>query len=990
MRDGPLTDSSAARRYHGAHPGPLPHFPRQGEFSEGQVFRPALRSPYDAAAVLPALPQHGPSSSSAASTSRQHGFFSPPLPRAEASSPQGHSGFTPLPPGKDERYSARWGPTFGSSSRQSAANRGPPESPRTVEQEYPLQPSYTHQSAAMDPPTSMKSAGKGVGSSSATSANAPTSRPNLPLAGNASSPRVRVEVEEEEEDELVDEDDVGGAHQDASNILSRPLQLLAYASTAAARRQAQGGYKDARSVAAAASLGLIPTSPSKLKKSPSPLKPTVNLSGGGQEPATLENGNWEYKAGRVRAIKAADASESPASQSKGSEESAPESGQVEGAIDAEVLADTGPHLGKRRRSDDEPLPQPKSRRQSELKSQIKKGLAVKIPEAEAPATAAADTSVDTTSDQVAVAAGASRKGYFRFSLYSSKLDVDDADDPINASVATLKEMEDLFDVYFNQINPINVIFDPFLHSLSYVRARSKFLLTVIASQAARMSPGDRNAELAEKLEKHWRTTLLPKILLGGYKSVEISQAFLLASQFHRPTHIIVEDRAWQYLGFAIRTATEIGVNIALAPNARDQEDEQMARRLRNRERLWLSLVIAEGILSTQFGRPCTLSIRGAVSQSTQWNREDYALPEDAALVCQIELRKIVESCSDAFDKSASGECGHNPAKSASGVEHEQDRSQGLIKAYKNAWQELERWRKTWSPAEGADHMGIGGSMAMSAFLVRWSPYSRLIYYYWRCHVNSIVLQLAGPRQDLASPVAYDSFLCARQLLDTLLDGRQFGHSRLALAPNAVVVMATYAAVSAMRLAKLDHSRHALVDQRGIFEQVQRLADALEDAGRTPSHRDGAAGPYGLYLRSVLALFDGDSKSSSSVASEIHRGSGAAEETSVDSLAHGAVADIPVAGDDDGQSTSPTGLATALAETADALFSGAAAAAQTTPLTPALNALSGATTAVSGTGGANAGEGEMSGVYASDSEVWEYLANAPAGASLWPSTTWNGL
>ncbi|CAO1631989.1 unnamed protein product [Sympodiomycopsis kandeliae] len=1080
LRNPSSSDPADLRQMNSAHPGSLPHFPRGPDFGSGaQVSRSALRSPYDGAGPLSShggLPQAHASPFLTGSSSRQHGFFSPPLPRAEAGSPQGHSSFTPLPPGKDELYSARWGPTFGSSySRQSVQPRAPSESPRlaSLEQSSSNQTQSQTQleqlAQGISPPLPSSSgrlaADSGVSYASharhtdSSGQTGPTKAPSATVRSQQ-QPQRSPSSEDGEEDELVDEDDVGGGHQDAVNALSRPLQLLAYASTAAARRQLHGGYRDPRSVAAAATLGLIsaPNSVSKTQRVASPNLLASLKARGGQEPATLENGNWEYKSGKVRAVKNPNASQSPASLSKDSDDTGADQliSVANQAVEQDVLTDSGPHLGKRRRSDDEPLPL--SRRQSQVReSKVAKpsaspAIADKLSEedqrkavdqsaAEAgrPAEQGASAS---TADAVEVAAGASRKGYFRFSLYSSKLDVDDKDDPIHASVATLKEMEDLFDVFFNQLNPINVIFDPFLHSISYVRARSKFLLTVIASHAARMTPGARNAELAEKLDHHWRAVLLPNILIGGYKSVEISQAFLLASQFHRPTHIIVEDRAWQYLGFAIRTATEIGVNIALAPKARDQEDEQIARRLRNRERLWMSLVIAEGILSTQFGRPCTLKVQDAITQSPYWNREDYALPEDAALVCQIELRKIVERSSQLFEQSAPSDHAEHARTESSALGDPQDRTQSsaLVSAYSTAWQELEKWKKIWSPSEGVDYTGIGGSMATSAFLVRWSPYSRLIYYYWRCHLNSILLQAVGGREDVASPVAFDSLLCAKQLLDTLLDDKQIGGAGLALAPNAVVVMATYAAVSALRLAKLDHSRHALVNSREFFERVSKLADALQVAGQSPPHRDGAAGPYGLYLQSVLALFDNDSKSSSSVASEAHRlgqnpaglsdVTGAAqanEKHATVSAASGTATKAPEASKEsedyhltksqthdiapaatakiDGK-TAQEATADALAATTDAILrqtasnvNAAVAAAQGMPSTSSLDSLSVPATAGTGSLPDNAsslvGDADVaaiSGVYASDSEVWEYLSNDPAATSLWPSNSapWSGL
>lgn len=1000
---------------------------------------------------------------------RQHGFFSPPLAKANGLS---GSDARPSPSfshaNRDESFSSRWGPmdSNSSTSRISKLNASSSESKSKCHDAAITSKFSPHASGAHPSYMNATPASKSLGPANKGSSPHTVLPPIHGRQWTQQSYTTRSSDDDGELNEPMDEDDVGGAYQD-QEVLSRPLQLLAYASTAATRRQAHGGFRDPRSVAAAGALGLI--------SAPSPLKPIVPApdsasnkgvstgqmstcvpvtagieSVGGAEPSTLENGNWEYKAGRVRAIRGADTVESlDCTKCKDPNEAC--SGRVNipardssalsrhaAAALQEPLFDQGPHLGKRRRSDDEPLPIPQSRKSSILARTVcasdnrVEGPRMK-PSRRQKVAASNSTSVgdgilpDLSNNSKAStsprensdiapsqmdAVGASRKGYFRFSLYSSKLDVDIKDDPIDAGVVSLKDVEDLFDFFFNNINSVNFIFDPFLHSLAYVRARSKFLLTIIASIAARMRSATGSAELTERLEEHWKSKLFPQIVIGGYKSVEISQAFLLASLFHRPTHIIVEDRAWQYLGMAIRTATEVGVNIALTPNSTTRDNELLSRRVRNRQRLWKCLLIAEGTLSTQFGRPCTLSCQdSSLPQSVSWNREDFALPEDAALVCQIELRKIVERHTQAFERCLSAS--QIKAKS-SDVDEAMLKLQRLADLRRAACADLETWRQTWCPTGGLDQAGVGGSMAMGAFLVRWSPYSRLIYNYWRCHLNSVILQAAAKRDEFATPVAFDSMQCARELMDILLDDKKIGEHGLPSAPNAIVVMATYAAVSALRLTRLDLSRHAFIDSRSIFEQVLKLADALEIVGRTPAHRDGAAAPYGIYLRSVLALFDNDSKSSSSVASHIlhedSKAGGVSEVTSM--MATSSIPQpVPIAVTDGaGSQSAEAPLADALVETAathallQARTAGTLAANDAVDLTPSLNPAAAAPSAtpadcVTASAAIRGDEDAalLSSMYSSDPEVCEYLGGVGAtgagsassssgAAALWPATS----
>lgn len=102
--------------------------------------------------------------------------------------------------------------------------------------------------------------------------------------------------------------------------------------------------------------------------------------------------------------------------------------------------------------------------------------------------------------------------------------------------------------FFARINPLLNLFDPFLHSVSYVRSRSVLLMSVIVALAARLSDSPRDAELAVLMERHWREKLLPEVLLGGLKSVEIAQSFLLLANYHAPAKRLADDRSWQYLG----------------------------------------------------------------------------------------------------------------------------------------------------------------------------------------------------------------------------------------------------------------------------------------------------------------------------------------------------------------------------------------------------------------------------------------------------------
>ncbi|CBQ71206.1 conserved hypothetical protein [Sporisorium reilianum SRZ2] len=456
-------------------------------------------------------------------------------------------------------------------------------------------------------------------------------------------------------------------------------------------------------------------------------------------------------------------------------------------------------------------------------------------------------------------AGASRKGYFNVSLFHSKNDDTEGLDPVELGLVELKELERLFDVFFARINPVLDLFDPFLHSVAFVRMRSAFLTTVISSMAARFSDTPQDAKLASTLDKHWQEKLLPMILLGGYKSVEISQAFLILTTYSRPTNRLVDDRSWQYLGFAIRTATEVGVNRKVTPSENLLGNEQVARRVRNRERLWFNLFLYDRTLSAQTGRPWTISEDRMIVQSSMWHRQDFALPEDVSLVSLIKLRRITAQHTEAFDTYLTSPDRFDETQTATalgvgGQSMFDRRLAGLEFFRKNANADLEKWKETWCINTEDKIKEVDTSTAAGKYLVRWAPTAKLFYYHSRLLINSLVLGATEQYEGFlsGSSVSVDCWTSAISLIDTVLN--DFTEEVLVTWSNDRVVMAVYAAVSAVRMTNLQH-KYAFADKETLLALVRRLATSMTNAGKTPWHRNGSATPYGRYLKSVLAAFE---------------------------------------------------------------------------------------------------------------------------------------
>lgn len=606
-------------------------------------------------------------------------------------------------------------------------------------------------------------------------------------------------------------------------------------------------------------------------------------------PSTLDHDAWEYREGKAQARRGYGSGASPGGQSAdaittGSSISAgaaiPQkpgaTSGLTGASPGEIIespADevTTAMLGKRKRGRSRAVRgggfPTRRRRLAEWDTDAENGDGadddgaadtVKSKQVTIAASSQVKESSGVTSGGEAEA-GASRKGYFNLSLFHSKNDDTEGLDPVELGLVELKELERLFDIFFARINPVLDLFDPFLHSVAFVRMRSAFLTTVISGMAARFSDTPQDAKLATTLDKHWQEKLLPMILLGGYKSVEISQAFLILTTYSRPTNRLVDDRSWQYLGFAIRTATEVGVNRKVTPSENLLGNEQVARRVRNRERLWFNLFLYDRTLSAQTGRPWTISEDRMIVQSSMWHRQDFALPEDVSLVSLIKLRRITAQHTEAFDTYLTSPDRFDETQTATalgvgGQSMFDRRLAGLEFFRKNANADLEKWKETWCINTEDKIKEVDTSTPAGKYLVRWAPTAKLFYYHSRLLINSLVLGATEQYEGFlsGSSVSVDCWTSAISLIDTVLN--DFTEEALVTWSNDRVVMAVYAAVSAVRMTNLQH-KYAFADKETLLALVRRLSTSMTIAGKTPRHRNGSATPYGRYLKSVLAAFE---------------------------------------------------------------------------------------------------------------------------------------
>jgi hypothetical protein len=99
-------------------------------------------------------------------------------------------------------------------------------------------------------------------------------------------------------------------------------------------------------------------------------------------------------------------------------------------------------------------------------------------------------------------------------------------------------------------------FDPRIHTLAFIRARSSFLLAVILAVATTYIPFNSNSRLHVHLMEH-AVMLERHVRNSHFKSIEIVQGLLLLASWSDLPMTLSKDKTWQYISQAIALAIEL-------------------------------------------------------------------------------------------------------------------------------------------------------------------------------------------------------------------------------------------------------------------------------------------------------------------------------------------------------------------------------------------------------------------------------------------------
>ncbi|KAG9086354.1 hypothetical protein FS749_003690 [Ceratobasidium sp. UAMH 11750] len=195
-----------------------------------------------------------------------------------------------------------------------------------------------------------------------------------------------------------------------------------------------------------------------------------------------------------------------------------------------------------------------------------------------------------------------------------------------------EEVEILFRIYFEKLNPHIGILDPNMHTPSFVFGRCPFLFTVICAISSHYY---RERPELYAIAMYFAKQLAAKALIEGRKSIELVQAYTLMSAYPIPAHRWEEDRTWLYLSLAIKIATDLNLHL---PWQGEVTGEAQEREVLNRTRTWLVCFYLDQSGATQIGRPPSIREDHLILKShDRYWRSAYNLPTDIHLLAYARI-----------------------------------------------------------------------------------------------------------------------------------------------------------------------------------------------------------------------------------------------------------------------------------------------------------------------------------------------------------------
>ncbi|KAI0697213.1 hypothetical protein C8T65DRAFT_710435 [Cerioporus squamosus] len=371
-------------------------------------------------------------------------------------------------------------------------------------------------------------------------------------------------------------------------------------------------------------------------------------------------------------------------------------------------------------------------------------------------------------------------------------------------LVTPDDVEKLFKIYFERVNVHCDVLDPVLHTPASTFARCPFLFTVVCAISSRYYT--EKSEIYP-IAMHFAKHAAASALLNGWKSVELSQAYILMSLYGVPARRWEEDRNWLYTGLAIRIATDL--NLHVVSNVKPKTEKQ-EREMVNQTRVWLLCFNLDRSTSAQFGKPSTIKEDYTIRHSDEWyksSRMNDALNIGTSAYAQ--MLRVVSRFHEAVYSDPDSPTGLNQNLDFRSVILEYDRE---LTQYFEEW--MERFRRDSDMTDPA----LKFRAELLPFL---TGYSRLVMY-------SFGFQQAfrrgfQPEDQLFLEKCFES---AKAVIMTLVDSLiPTGYMRTS--PDGHFVFASFASAFLLKLLRPEFAHHVSRErQQEIFDLITRLIEKL--------------------------------------------------------------------------------------------------------------------------------------------------------------------
>ncbi|KAJ3849259.1 fungal-specific transcription factor domain-containing protein [Lentinula lateritia] len=370
-------------------------------------------------------------------------------------------------------------------------------------------------------------------------------------------------------------------------------------------------------------------------------------------------------------------------------------------------------------------------------------------------------------------------------------------DPVSAGIVDEGLAKVLFDLIFLRLNPFINLFDPSLHTVSYVRNKSPFLFTVLLMAGCKFF----RPELFKQCQK-LADEYAVQAFREGLKGVEVVQAFVCLTYWKG--HDDNRTSTWTFVGYACRMAVEIGLN-RYVPNVPTSETELQRLERRNRERTYLVLYIHDRSLSTQTGRHWMLPEDDFVRHSDRWHESSggSVRPEDVIVAAFVQLRHIAAETTEIFQRGV-------------------DMSSEVV--LRNCNSQLTQWNETWH----REMQQAGGGAFHFSFLSLFRLYVRLF-------TNSLALRESSNR---ATPNIQALSACYTSAVDSLKVVSEFARMNvLRYGQETITMMSAYAALYLLSLLRNNTSLLQLHDgaTQNAYTVIQQTAEAYHEASPSAAY-----------------------------------------------------------------------------------------------------------------------------------------------------------